>query len=205
MTRALSPAPAALLFLVLLADAANAQETRVEITPFVGYRTGGGVTDSATGAKYSLGASASWGAVADVSFGGPGRWVELLWTRQETTVPNADAFGPSQSSLTLDTFLVGGRWETAPNSTLSPFLAGLVGLTRLDAAGSGTSRFTASLSGGVKVMPLPNFGLRLEARALAIFATGGSSAFCGMSGCTVGFTGWGELQGEFSAGLVVAF
>lgn len=199
-------APLLLALLTLSAVPAFAQDPlRIQITPQVGYRTGGSLTESANGAQYTLDASTSWGAVADVALGGKGRYVELAWLRQETKVPYANAFGPGQSELTLDTFLVGGHWDTAPDSLFRPFLSGLVGLTRLDAAGSGTTRFTASLSGGVKVMPVENFGLRFEARGLYIVGGGGSSAFCGPSGCTIGFSSSGMLQGDFSAGVVIAF
>lgn len=199
------PAFAALGLLVASAPAAAQEPLRIQITPQVGYRTGGSLTESSTGAQYSINASTSWGAVADVALGGKGRYVELAWMRQETNVSNANAFGPGLSELTLDTFLVGGHWDAAPEALFRPFLSGLVGLTRLDAPGSGTTRFSAALSGGFKVMPLENFGLRFEARALYIVGGGGSSAFCGSSGCTIGFSSTGELQGDFSAGVVVAF
>ncbi len=205
-TRSLAPAALALLGLLLAAAPAAAQEPmRIQITPDIGYRTGGSLTESANGAQYTINSSASWGAVADVALGGKGRYVELAWLRQETKASFPNAFGPGQSDLTLDTFLVGGHWDAAPESLFRPFLSGLVGITTFDAAGSSATRFTASLSGGVKVMPLENFGLRFEARALYIVGGGGSSAFCGSSGCTIGFSSTGELQGDFSAGLVVAF
>lgn len=191
---------------LLAAPASLAQQTfYVEVSPFVGWRSGGSLAESTTGGVYSIEGSSSYGAVADVSLGSPGLFAEIAWTRQETRVSYRDAFGPGLDALTLDTFLVGGQWDAAPRALFRPFLSAGVGVTRLEAPGSAATVFTGALSGGVKVMPLANFGIRLEARGLALFGGGRTDAFCNPSGCTVGFTGGGIFQGEVTAGLVVAF
>jgi hypothetical protein len=178
---------------------------RAEIAPTVGWRTGGEFRDSATGATYDLEASSSWGAVANVSLGPPGLFLEVAWTRQESRVSFDDAFGPGLHDVTLDSLLVGGQWVSSPRSPVRPFLSALVGATRMDAPGSDTTRFTAALGAGLKLMANDTFGVRLEARALAIFGGSSAAGLCGGSGCTIGFTGWGSLQADLAAGAILAF
>lgn len=194
------------LALALAPGAALAQTTfHMEVGAAVGYRTGGSLTESATGAKYEIDDSSSLGAFADVQVGSPGLFVEVAWTRQESRVPYVNAFGKGQNDVSLDSLLVGGQWDAAPRATVRPFLSALVGATRIEVPGSADTRFTAALSGGVKLMASETFGARLEARALAIFSGGSASGLCGPSGCTIGMTGWGTLQADFSAGLLLGF
>lgn len=194
------------LLLALAPTAALAQTTfHMEVVASAGYRTGGRLTDAASGATYDIESSSSFGAVADVQLGSPGLFVEVAWTRQESRVPFDDAFGKGLNEVSLDSFLIGGQWDAAPRSVVRPFLAALVGATRIEAPGSATTQFTASLSGGVKLMATESFGVRLEARAIGIFSGGSASGLCGPAGCTIGMTGWGTLQADFSGGILLGF
>ncbi len=191
--------------LLLAGAAARAQTpTRVEVAPTVGWRSATTLDDSGNGASYDVEASTSWGAVADVAVG-PGLFFEVAWTRQESRTTFGDAFGPGLHDVTLDSFLLGGQWCSAPRATVRPFLSALVGATRLDAPGSAATRFTAALGGGVKLMASDTFGVRLEARGIAVFSGGSGSGLCGPSGCTIGLSGWGSLQADLSGGILLAF
>jgi hypothetical protein len=199
------PALAVAALLVAAASAMAQGAPRVEVTPGIGYRTGASLADSGTGGTHDVEPSWSWGAVADISLGSPGLFAELAFTRQDSRVSADDAFGQGLHDVTLDTFLAGGQWVSAPRDQIRPFLSALVGATRIQAAGSSATYFSAALSGGVKLMASPGFGVRLEARALGIFSGGSAAGLCGGSGCTIGLSGWGTLQADFSAGLLVAF
>lgn len=198
--------PLLLLPLLLAATAVRAQAPpRFEITPSIGWRTGASLFDSGGGATYDVEASASWGVAADLSLGSPGLFVELAFTRQDSNVAYEDAFGPGRNEVALDSLLVGGQWVSAPRDPIRPFLSALVGATRIEAPGSSATHFSAALAGGVKLMASDSFGVRLEARALAIFSGGSAAGLCGGSGCTIGLSGWGTLQADFSGGVVFAF
>ena len=162
MTRARLPFLAAVLLLSSAAVQAQAP-LRVEVAASVGWRTGAALLDSGDGGTYDVEASSSWGVVADVSLGSPGLFGELAWTRQASRISFDDAFGPGRSDVTLDSFLVGGQWVSTPREPIRPFLAAHVGITRIEVPGSSVSHFTASLSGGVKLMASDAFGVRLEA------------------------------------------
>lgn len=190
--------------LLLTSGTALAQaQPRLELAPMVGARVGGSVEDPATGATYDLDSSGAWGLVADVALGSPGLFFEAVYTRQSTELSPGDGFGPGD--VTLDTLLVGGQWVSSPRAPVRPFLSALVGATRMGSPAGSATHFTAALSGGVKLMASDSFGLRLEARALAIFAGGAAAGLCGDSGCAVGLAGWGTLQADLAAGVVLAF
>jgi hypothetical protein len=61
------------------------------------------------------------------------------------------------------------QWDFSPRARVRPLLSAGVGATFLEARGGMSTSFTASLSGGVKLMVNRTFGVRLEARALALF------------------------------------
>ena len=65
--------------------------------------------------------------------------------------------------------------------------------------------FTASLSGGVKLMATRTFGVRFELRGLALFSGGSLKGLCQFSECAVGLTGWGTLQADLSVGTLFSF
>jgi hypothetical protein len=194
-------APALLAATVVRAQA----PPKFEAAPFVGWRTGASLLDSGDGGTYDVEASSSWGVALDLSLGSPGLFGELAFTRQDSRVSYDDAFGQGRSDVTLDSLLVGGQWVSAPREPIRPFLSALVGVTRIASPGSAATHFTGSLSGGVKLMASDAFGVRLEARALAIFAGGSAAGLCGESGCTIGLSGWGTLQADFSGGVVLGF
>ena len=192
--------------LLFFAHAAPAQSPpRFEVAPFVAWRSGASLSGPGAGGTYDVEPSAAWGVALDLSLGSPGLFGEAVYTRQESRVPYDDAFGPDRNDVTFDTLLVGGQWVPSPRDPIRPFLSALVGVTRIAAEGSDVTHFAGSLSGGVKLMASDSFGVRLEARALALFSGGSAAGLCGDSGCTIGLSGWGTLQADVSAGVVLAF
>ena len=70
-----------------------------EITPFGGWRFGGGFTDLETGADLDLEDSLSYGVILSIPWNDPPRSrVELIWSRQDTTVSPPDAGDPAARS-----------------------------------------------------------------------------------------------------------
>lgn len=106
-----------------------------------------------------------------------------------------------RTGATLNESASGAEYDVEPSASWGA----LVVVTRIEAPGSAVTRFTAALSGGVKLMASRSFGARLEARALGVFSGGSAGGLCGPQGCTVGLSGWGTLQADLSAGVLVAF
>lgn len=203
-----------LLFLSVLALGlslpARAQETVIgELTPFVGYRSGGGLWDAGNGETYAIEPSFSWGFVAGMSLGNESLLVEATYLQQSSRLSAENPFSGGDGNLhdlRLQTILGGVRWSFSPRERLRPLLSAGVGATFFEGQGGGTTTaFSASASGGVEVRVTRTVGVRLEARALALFAGGSLRGLCRWSDCSVGLTGWGTLQADVSVGTTFSF
>ncbi len=179
----------------------------VEITPLGGYRFGGGFFERVTGQQVDLDGAPSVGVAVNVLLH-DGLFVEALVTHQEAglTVPQSP-FGPATRwRIAVDHYQAGGLQEFFNRRRTRPFLTGLLGLTRYAADGDNEIRFTASAGGGVKLMPVPRFGIRLDGRVFGTFVEAeGRAIACSPGICLVAFDADIVLQAEFTVGVVVAF
>jgi hypothetical protein len=189
---------------------ADAQSSRIgELTPTIGYRFGGGLEDAVTGEEFDIEGSWSSGFVAGFAPGRPNLIFEGTYLRQSTRTSAENTFLGGDGNLhdlKLETALAGVQWDFAPKAKVRPFVSGGIGATSLQAQGGGrTTSFTASLSGGLKLMTSPGFGLRLQFRALALFSGSSTRDLCRWSTCSVALPGWGTPQWDLSAGTTFAF
>ena len=178
----------------------------VEIAPVGGYRFGGGFFERVTQQQVDLDGAPAVGLVVNVPLH-DGLFVEALVTHQDAgvTVP-ASAFAPSRRwRMVVEHFQAGGLQEFGYGRA-RPFLTGLLGLTRYEADGDNEIRFTVGAGGGVKLMPVPRFGLRLDGRLFTTFVEAeGRAIACSPGICLVAFEADIVLQAEFTAGIVVVF
>ncbi len=181
----------------------------IEVTPFVGYRFGGDFFERVTGQPVDLDGARAVGAVLNVKFGGNGLFAEALFTHQEArlTFPGGLFAPPASWRVTVDHWQGGGLQEFGINQRARPFLTGLLGLTRYAADGGDNEvRFTVGAGGGVKLMPVPRVGVRLDGRVFATFVdVEGRVIACSPGVCLAALDADIVWQAEFSAGLVVAF
>jgi len=199
----------AVLMLAAVAPA-GAQDAGVgELTPFIGFRTGGSLDNAGNGEKYFIEPSLSWGVVAGISLGSPNLIVEATYLQQATRLSTENPFSGGEGNLhglTLQTALAGVQWDFSPEARVRPLVSAAVGATHLEGQGGGmTTSFTASLSAGVKVMATRSFGARVQLRTLALFSGGSLRGLCQWSDCSVGLTGWGTLQADVSVGTFFSF
>jgi len=181
----------------------------VEITPFGGYRVGGGFFEVSTGRVVDEDAAPTVGLVvnADIGLETPGLKFEGLFSHEEVRVevrPNSPFEFPAIVRVEVDQIQVGGIQEFA-STRVRPFLTGLVGVTRYAAPGDIELRFAVGAGGGVKLFPTRHIGLRLDGRAYVTFVDVDSSGVCGGYGCLIGFNVSPIWQGDFTAGLIIAF
>ena len=197
--------------LVLAASApATAQNSGTgELTPTFGYRFGGSLRDAGTGETFAIRPSWSWGFVAGLAPGSPNLIIEGTYLQQLTRASGENTFAGGEGDLhdmRLQTALAGVQWDFSPRARTRPFVSAGIGATSLEAQGGGrTTSFTASLSGGVKLMTSPGFGLRLQLRALGLFSGGSTKGLCHFSDCEIVLPGWGTLQVDLSVGTLFAF
>ncbi len=190
-----------------VAGPASAQPAGVaELTPFLGLRAAGSLTNVDSGETTSIDPSWSWGVAAGISLGSPNLIVEATYLQQLTRASSDDAFGGGLHNMRIQTILGGVQWDFAPLARVRPLVSAAIGASSLEAQGGGkVTSFTASLSGGVKVMATRSFGARLELRALGLFSGGSLKGLCQWSDCEVGLTGWGTLQLDLSVGTMFSF
>jgi hypothetical protein len=178
----------------------------VEIVPFGGYRVGGDFFERVTNQPVDVDGAPVVGGVVNVAMY-EGLWFEGLFTHQNArvSVPGS-AFTPATRwQITVDHWMAGGLQEFGQGRS-RPFLTGLLGLTRYGAEGDNEIRFVVSAGGGVKLRPTRHLGVRLDGRVFLTFVDiDGRAIACAPGFCLVAFNTDVVWQGEFSAGLVVAF
>ncbi len=179
----------------------------VEIAPVGGYRFGGGFFEQVTQQQVDLDGAPVFGIVVNVPLH-DGLFVEVFASHQQgsVTVPDSATAPSTRWRIDVDHFQAGGLQEFGRGVRARPFLTGLLGLTRYAADGDNEIRFTASAGGGVKLMPVPRFGLRLDGRLFATFVeVEGRAIACSPGICLVAFNANIVWQAEFTAALVVGF
>ena len=179
----------------------------VEFAPVGGYRFGGGFFEQVTQQQVDLDGAPVFGIVVNVPLH-DGLFVEAFASHQQgsVTVPESATAPSTRWRIDVDHFQVGGLQEFFDRRRTRPFLTGLLGLTRYAADGDNEIRFTASAGGGVKLMPVPRFGLRLDGRLFATFVeVEGRAIACSPGICLVAFNANIVWQAEFTAALVVGF
>src|SRR3954449_13302574 len=118
----------AVVLLVCHPAVARAQTT--EISPFAGYRFGGGFFERLTNLPVDLDGAPAVGAVLNIAMH-DGLWFEGLFTHQEARIdiPGSASAPSGRARITVDQWLAGGLQEFGATRA-RPFLTGLLGLTR---------------------------------------------------------------------------
>lgn len=185
----------------------NITQESVEIAPFAGYRTGGSLSGSLDGTVQDFGveSGASYGGTVDFNLHQGNFKLELLYSRQSTTVEGAIPLVPGGLDLNVE-YLMGGLLQEVGSAKSRFFVSVLAGGTRLaprffDAE----TKFSLSLGAGLKFFPSRHVGLRFDARAYMTFIQSDGGAFCANGTCIFSYSGSHLWQGDFTAGLILAF
>jgi hypothetical protein len=175
-----------------------------EISPFYGYRFGGGFETSA-GQDIDLKAAEAFGLCLEFGPQNSDMRLELLWSRQDSSVNLDRLGGPHDLDVTVDQFGVGGIYE-AGKGRLKETVSLLLGATVFDPTDADTQvYFTLTAGVGVKYFLLKNLALRADLRGYCSFVEGEGS-FISTGGITlIHFSGSTLWQGEISGGITLAF
>jgi hypothetical protein len=187
------------------APMARAQDA-VELTPFAGYRFGGGFFELLSGQPVDLDGAPAVGVAFDTPFSSDLQ-IEGLFSHEHARLMLAThPSGPSAlRRMSVDHWMGGGLRELRDGS-MRPFLTGVLGLTRYATRGDSEIRFTAGAGGGVKLLPVPRVGLRLDGRVFATFVDADARLVaCSPGNCFIAFRTDVVWQAEFTAGLVFRF
>ena len=180
---------------------------KFEVTPFIGYRIGGGFQDSVTNVDLEINDSESYGIVLGMNMTSETQ-VEFMYSHQTSELKPKGLFSPaSLTGLDIDHFHIGGSYIFNPKQKFRPFVQGGVGLSHInpDRAGlSSETRFSFGIGGGLKYYLTKHIGLRLDGRALGMLLNNNSSIFCS-GGCTIEVQGDTLWQFEANLGIIFAF
>lgn len=179
----------------------------IEITPLIGYRSGGSFTDPNTGDKLDLDEGGSYGLLINIDHDANTQW-EFLYSHQESELQLAQLFmGERVFGLDIDYFSVGGTYVWR-DPQIEPFITAGIGVTHMspeDGRLDSETRAMLQLGGGYKIFLTRNIGLRLEARAYATALSSDAEVFCGNGACIARVESSGFAQYEFNAGLIARF
>lgn len=186
-------------------------EKRFEITPFAGYQWGGSF-DLDAGRSLHLTDSFSWGAI--ISFlASLGTAAELLYSRQDTDIELRDPAAPTTTldgGFAVNYLQLGGRKEFGHSEKLRPFATLSLGIGILDPKAEeldSSTRFSWSLGGGAKYMfASQRAGLRTDIKLwVTPVPSGDYGVWCGFYACVAAEGTTWVTQGQWTAGLVLAF
>jgi len=200
----------ALLPFLLMPGVVLAEEGDIVITPYWGYRTGGGFEDFFTGAKVDVDESQSYGLIIGKDNGAKTHF-EFIYGVQPTKLTVSQSADPRLAGdIDIENYLLAGKKVMNPESGL--FVLGMVGATRFDPDSpdlSSETRFALGAGGGIEKALGKRFGLRLEIRAIATILNASGGIFCGGGssggGCGLSASGNALWQFEALAGLSFKF
>jgi hypothetical protein len=176
----------------------------LEIAPFGGYRFGGDFFALVSEHPVDVDGAPAVGFVLNVPVS-MGLQFEALVTHQnaQVRVPAGPVDPATRWRMSVDHVQAGGLQELS-DGRVRPFLTGMLGLTRYAAEGDSEIRFAVGAGGGVKLFPLANLGLRLDARLNATFVDAAARFLaCANGVCLSALHVDVVWQAEFTAGLVV--
>jgi opacity protein-like surface antigen len=194
------------------AESSDSEPLQVSISPFVGYRIGGGFKLSDTGQDISLDNHDSFAVAVDVRTDThPDTDYELFYSRQSTAL-RGNGFVPVRT--VVEYLHVGGTvgLDDDDLDRIKPYFGAGLGATRLSpglAPGREDTRFSLSLALGLRAPISPHFSLRLEARGYFTPVNSDTRMFCdsnqASSLCQVRVRGSALWQGDFLAGATYTF
>ena len=178
---------------------------RFGISPFYGYRWGGGL-ETVNGQNINFEDGRAYGLALDYSpLPSPDFKVELLWSRQDSGLDLHGLGGENRIRMTVDEFQIGAVVEK-PTGRFHPYLGASLGASLFGPEGlDSEARFSLSIGGGLKFFLLKNLTLRADLRGYCTVVES-DSAFISTGGVTVvhfhGSTLW---QGEITGGVTLSF
>ncbi len=190
-----------MLVVLVLAVAAQAEAQQIEITPFVGYQFGGELEETDDDPiTRKLDQSPTWGLMLNVGITNLDQ-VEFYYSSQGTDLNRGvePALG-----VTIDHFQIGAIHQYAPGRPINPYIGISLGASKFVIGGDSDTRFSASLSGGVKMVVSDHLGFRFDGRVFGI-STGSNPITCSDEFC-IGYPDNSIIwQYTINAGVMIHF
>jgi hypothetical protein len=184
----------------------NAEAQKIELSPFIGYETGGKLRTTA-GFLY-VGGGVDYGGSFNYTFS-KGSQVELSYSHLKSNLDVDEGYNRVRvCDLAVDFYSVGGLKEIRPGEMVNPYALislGLVNYRPLEGDYSNATLMHFSFAGGVKFPVSDRIGFRLQARFLMPIWSEGKYFYDDSSsdGAVTG-TKPGLIQGDFTAAVIFA-
>lgn len=169
--------------LMTFAVSTPARASEFEVTPFIGYRTGGSFRDTSADATRDINDNTSFGLALDLRKDAETQW-ELTYSRQDTEIePLAGSTAPGPLDLRIEYFQLGGTYffSETRHAGFDPYVVGGLGITRFAPDVTGIDdRIKPSLNVGIGMrFPVSRrVALRLEGRGYVTILDSDGSVFC---------------------------
>lgn len=206
--KGLLPVTVFLVSAVASVEARADEPLQFSVSPFIGYRVGGDFRVNDTGQRISLADHASFALAVDAR-ADEGSQYELFYSRQSTDLRGD---GTLLGSIVVEYLHIGGTVDLVDDSRIKPYVGGGLGVTRLSpglAPGSDDTRFSASLSLGLRAPLTQHLALRFETRGYFTPLNTDTAVFCrsdqGGALCRIRARGSSFFQGDFFAGATWSF
>ena len=181
---------------------------QAEVTPLVGYRSGGSFEDRVDGSSLDLDEGASQALIVNVDHDANTQW-EIVYSRQDSRLDLTRPFqGRTRVDVDAHQLSVGGIyvWRDTQYPGVVPFVGAGIGATRLAPDGLDTeTRPMLSFVAGYKFFLGENIGARIEARAYGTALESDAAIFCGNGACLARVESEGFWQYEMNAGITLRF
>ena len=179
-----------------------------ELTPLVGYRSGGSFEDRIDGTSLDLEKGASQALILNVDHDTNTQW-EILYSRHDSRLDLTRSFqGRSRVDVDVHQLSVGGIyvWRDPNYPGVVPFVGAGIGATRLSPDGfDHVTRPMLSFTAGYKFFLSETIGARIEARAYGTALETDTAIFCGNGACLARVESEGFWQYEVNAGITLRF
>jgi hypothetical protein len=195
--------------------AAAADQPRVEVTPYYGWRMGGDFGDINVAGVSSLVIkdASAYGLILSINTDPHGQ-VDLQYSEERTQLEaHGSGFASGHTTLfdlNVQNWQLGGNYSwSEPEAPVRGFIGFSVGWTTFDprdSAFDGESLFAFSFYGGARIRLAKHVGLRLQAQWIATRISSSSEVFCTSQGfCYIAADGELLDQFETAAGLTIKF
>lgn len=203
---------AALLATTLVAGAAYAQQGKVEITPWVGYRWGGGMSTIAGVHQFDTKEDMSYGLSLDVATSRQSE-VNLYWSHfaGDWEAKFDSGLSPIIGKNTLtggpikwDNIQLNGTWFGGRSLVTRPYLSMGLGGSVLSGDNIDTHGFfTVNIGAGIKRQLGEKLALRIDGRWFPTWITTGTGVWCDPWYCYT--VGSGEYYDQFQLGAGLSY
>jgi hypothetical protein len=199
------------VILLVIPALVQAQQSGVEITPYLGYRFGGTFENEDATAEYEMEDSQSFGLAINLPHKINTQW-EILYSYQDSEAVYSGDPGPDPLvDVEIHVLQLGGTYRGEGEKAM-PYLAATLGGTHIRTSSTDTrddTFFSGSIGVGMMFLPTSRVGIRVEARAYGTLVSSDSELFCSTGPdanlCAIRIDGKLLSQFETFAGITFRF